>query len=114
MVFSFIGLGVAFRVRDAQNMYLLEIDRTPAPGVKRLLRLHKGVAHVMCERQDGGYVPDTWYNIHIETSHGRLRVCVAEEGKPLDILFDLQDEYYVSSVYLAQFFVLLSTSCKSS
>lgn len=88
-------VGVAFRMRDWQNTYLLELDRAHG-GTRRLLRLYRGVATVLCERHDGGYVPNTWYLVHIETSHGRMRICVAEEGRPLDTLFDIQDETFLS------------------
>lgn len=72
-----MATGVAFRIRDFQNMYILELDRSGG-GIRRLIRLYKGLATILCERHDGGYVPDTWYKIHIDTSHGRIRICIGE------------------------------------
>lgn len=110
-------LGVAFRVRDIQNMYVVEMDRSNE-GSKRLVRVYKGLATVLCERHDGGYVPDIWYEIHVDTSHGRIRVCIGEsesefadghirwcmllgeEGTELQQVFDVQDETFVSCAIL--------------
>lgn len=104
-------------MRDFQNMYVVEMDRTNG-GSKRLVRVHKGQAKVLCERHDGGYVPDVWYEIHVDTAHGRIRVCIGknedngsmtsgricrfflplfsgEEGTELEQVFDVQDETFV-------------------
>lgn len=62
-------------MRDFQNMYLLELDRSNG-GSRRLIRVYKGLATVLCERHDGGYVADVWYKIHIDTAHGRIRICI--------------------------------------
>lgn len=97
-------------------MYVVELDKASG-GSKRLVRVHKGVAKVLAERHDGGYVADLWYDIHIDTAHGRIRVCIGtkleplntnggripkifyylgEEGGSLQQVFDIQDETFVS------------------
>ncbi|CEM02565.1 unnamed protein product, partial [Vitrella brassicaformis CCMP3155] len=69
--------GIAFRVRDPANMYLL--DMTMAKS-KRLIKIHDGQPSVIKEIHDGGYLPGTWYTYEITARQGHITVAAGASG----------------------------------
>ncbi|KFG31289.1 F5/8 type C domain-containing protein [Toxoplasma gondii p89] len=87
------SVGIAFKIRDFNNMYLLWMNQKQA--VKRLLRIEDGQPTIVAERKDGGYIQGKWFNVRIETNKGVIRVCIGEEGSAVIEVFSVLDERFM-------------------
>nr|CEL69159.1 TPA: LCCL domain containing protein, related [Neospora caninum Liverpool] len=87
------SVGIAFKMRDLNNMYLLWMNQQQA--VKRLFRIENGQPTVLAERKDGGYIQGKWFNVRIETNKGVISVCIGEEGSTEVEVFSVLDERFM-------------------
>ncbi|KFH14020.1 F5/8 type C domain-containing protein [Toxoplasma gondii MAS] len=88
------SIGVSFRMRDPNNMFLFEANRER--GYKRLIRIDSGDAVIIAQRDDGGYEGGTWYRVRIETTHGYIKVCFGDANGSLQNIFYVLDERFLS------------------
>nr|CEL73646.1 TPA: F5/8 type C domain-containing protein [Toxoplasma gondii VEG] len=87
--------GIAFRMKDFENMFLFEMRQSNG-GFKRLLRIVDGKPVEVSRVDDGGYLEGKWYTVRIEMREARLRIIVVEESTaPVVVeppaIFDLID-----------------------
>lgn len=67
------NVGIAFRMEDMANYYLLEF-RQQAGGYKRILRVEDGVPTEIARREDGGYISGIWYSVVIKATQSKIIV----------------------------------------
>ncbi|CBZ52212.1 putative F5/8 type C domain-containing protein [Neospora caninum Liverpool] len=73
------SVGIGFRMKDFENMFLFEM-RQANGGFKRLLRIADGTPIEVARVDDGGYLEGKWYTVRIEMREARLRISVVEES----------------------------------
>ncbi|PFH37677.1 F5/8 type C domain-containing protein [Besnoitia besnoiti] len=88
------SVGVAVRMRDPNNLFLFEANKER--GYKRLMRIDKGDAIIIAQKDDGGYDEAKWYRLRIEATHGYIRVCFGEPDSNLGEVFSVLDERFLS------------------
>lgn len=78
-------VGVTFRMKDFNNMFMLEINQKEK--ATRLLKIVDGEVHKIAESLNGGYLKEKWFHTRIETTQGQIKVSVGEKGQKLVDLF---------------------------
>eukprot|EP00375_Theileria_parva_P001173 XP_763844.1 hypothetical protein [Theileria parva strain Muguga] len=71
------SLGLAFRMVDMNNYYLLQMKQSNG-GFKRLIRVIDGEPYELARVEDGGYIEEVWYHVRIETRQSRLMISVVQ------------------------------------
>ncbi|UKK02511.2 hypothetical protein MACK_002604 [Theileria orientalis] len=71
------SLGVAFRIVDMNNYYLLQLKQSNG-GFKRLIRVIDGDPYELARVEDGGFIEEVWYHVRVETRQSRLMISVVQ------------------------------------
>ncbi|KAL8424874.1 hypothetical protein Efla_002993 [Eimeria flavescens] len=88
------AVGVAFRMRDPLNTFLLSFDAT-GNSIK-LFRVEEGEAFVVAQSEGPAYQEAKWNRVRIELHHGHVKAAVKADKQPWKPTLQAFDEAFLS------------------